>query len=127
MFHHRPRRLKDEDTIYTERVQGYSKSLKDDALREVREAKEAAERARLEEQERAAQAAREEKERQDAERYGVFIGLDSKILNRALVPHERDIWRNVHRYVTLGNDSGLHGLKIYHVRYRIYCLLRYTQ
>lgn len=72
-FHHRPRRLKDEETIYTERVEGYSKSLKDDALREVREAKEAAERARIEEQERAAQAAREEKERQDAERCVLLI------------------------------------------------------
>eukprot|EP00752_Nemacystus_decipiens_P010534 g9380.t1 len=61
-------RLRDEDTIYTERVEGYSKSLKDDALREVREKEEEAERARLEEEERLAQEALEAKAREDAER-----------------------------------------------------------
>lgn len=64
----RNRRLKDEDTIYTERVEGYSKSLKDDALREVREKEEEAERARLEEEEKKAQEVREAKEREDVER-----------------------------------------------------------
>lgn len=63
-----PRRLKDEDTIHTERVEGYSQSLKDDALREAREAREEAERARLQEEEREAQAAKEAKEKEDAER-----------------------------------------------------------
>lgn len=62
------RRLKDEDTIHTERVEGYSKSLKDDALREIREKEEEAERARLEEEEKRAQEAREAKEREDVER-----------------------------------------------------------
>lgn len=62
------RRLKDEDTIHTERVEGYSKSLKDDALREVREREEEAERARLEEEERLAQEALEAKAREDADR-----------------------------------------------------------
>ncbi|CAN0053059.1 unnamed protein product, partial [Ectocarpus fasciculatus] len=61
-------RLKDEDTIYTERVEGYSKSLKDDALREVREREEEAERARLAEEERLAQEALEAKQREDVER-----------------------------------------------------------
>lgn len=62
------RRLEDEVTIHTERIEGYSKSLKDDALREVREAEEEAERARLEAEEKMAQEAREAKEREDAER-----------------------------------------------------------
>lgn len=62
------RRLKDENTIHTERVEGYSKSLKDDALREVREREEEAERARLEEEERLAQEALEAKAQEDAER-----------------------------------------------------------
>ncbi|CAB1102447.1 unnamed protein product [Ectocarpus sp. CCAP 1310/34] len=61
-------RLKDEDTIYTERVEGYSKSLKDDALREVREREEEAERARLAEEERLAQEVLEAKQREDVER-----------------------------------------------------------
>ncbi|CAM9497580.1 unnamed protein product [Pylaiella littoralis] len=61
-------RLKDENTIYTERVEGYSKSLKDDALREVKEEQEEAQRARLEEEERVAQEALEAKAREDAER-----------------------------------------------------------
>ncbi|CAN0178715.1 unnamed protein product, partial [Hapterophycus canaliculatus] len=61
-------RLKEEDTIYTERVEGYSKSLKDDALREVREREEEAQRARLEEEERMAQEALEAKAREDVER-----------------------------------------------------------
>lgn len=62
------RRLKDEDTIYTERVEGYSKSLKDDALLEVREREEEAERARLAEEERLVQEALEAKQREDVER-----------------------------------------------------------
>lgn len=62
------RRLKEEDTIYTERVEGYSKSLKDDALREEKEREEEAQRARLEEEERLAQEALEAKQRQDVER-----------------------------------------------------------
>ena len=62
------RRLKDEITIHTERVEGYSKSLKDDAQREVLEREEEAERARLEEEERKAQEIRDAKEREDTER-----------------------------------------------------------
>lgn len=61
-------RLKDEVTIHTERVEGYSKSLKDDAQREVLEREEEAERARLEEEERKAQEIKEAKEREDIER-----------------------------------------------------------
>eukprot|EP00903_Cladosiphon_okamuranus_P020027 g18395.t1 len=61
-------RLKDEDTIHMERVEGYSKSLKDDALREIREKEEEAQRARLEEEERLAQEALEAKARGDADR-----------------------------------------------------------
>lgn len=60
--------MKDENTIHTERVEGYSKSLKDDALREAKEAEEEAERARIEEDERQAQAAVQAMEREDAER-----------------------------------------------------------
>lgn len=60
--------MKDEVTIHTERVEGYSKSLKDDALREIREKEEEAQRARLEEEERLAQEALEAKAREDAER-----------------------------------------------------------
>lgn len=62
------RRLKDEETIHTERVEGYSRSLKDDALREVREAEEEAERARLQEEELRMEEARKAKEEEDAER-----------------------------------------------------------
>lgn len=60
--------MKEEDTIYTERVEGYSKSLKDDALREVREREEEAQRICLEEEERMAQEALEAKARDDVER-----------------------------------------------------------
>lgn len=62
------RRLKDEVTIHTERVEGYSKSLKDDAQREVLEREEEAERARLEEEAKKAQEVKEAKEREDIER-----------------------------------------------------------
>ncbi len=62
------RRLKDEVTIHTERVEGYSQSLRDDALREVREREEEAERARQEEEQRLAREALEAKEREDAKR-----------------------------------------------------------
>lgn len=60
--------MKDEDTIHTERVEGYSKSLKDDALREVREKDEEAERARLEEEQKRAEEAKLAKEQEDIER-----------------------------------------------------------
>lgn len=62
------RRRRDEATIFTERVEGYSQSLKDDALREVREKEEEAQRARIEEEERVVQEAKEAKEREDIER-----------------------------------------------------------
>lgn len=62
------RKLKDEEAINAERVQGYSESLKDDALREVREREEEEEQARLEEEENRAREAREAKERADVER-----------------------------------------------------------
>lgn len=62
------RRLRDEINIHTERVEGYSKSLIDDAQREALEKEEEAERARLEEEEKKAQEIKEAKEREDVER-----------------------------------------------------------
>eukprot|EP00904_Undaria_pinnatifida_P001733 jgi/Undpi1/11560/HiC_scaffold_30.g13857.m1 len=61
-------RLRDEINIHTERVEGYSKSLIDDAQREALEKEEEAERARLEEEEKKAQEIKEAKEREDVER-----------------------------------------------------------